>query len=178
MKFDTQFNRLGVSGAKSVPGSGMKDTYKMHVDPDGKRELKKSGEYNLYADIQSYKDSVSIDYILTRFVNGDETALSRVQGIYGDFTQMPTTMAELQQRVIDAEHLFNNLPLDIREQYNFSASEFFAQLDSDKTKAIFAPPEQAKETVANQVVTESLKDTVANQVVNKNVSQKEVTNNA
>ncbi len=163
MKFDTQYNRLGVSGVKTTPGSGMKDTYKMHVDADGKRELKKSGEYNLYADIQSYKDSVSIDYILSRFVNGDETALSRVQGIYGDFTQMPTTMAELQQRVIDAEHLFNNLPLDIREQYNFSASEFFAQLDSDKTKAIFAPPDEAKETIAEEVVTDTLtKEVVAN----------------
>ncbi len=162
MKFDTQFTRLGVAGVKSTPGSGMKDTYKMHVDADGKRELKKSGEYNLYADIQSYKDSVSIDYILTRFVNGDETALSRVQGIYGDFTQMPTTMAELQQRVIDAEHLFNNLPLEIREQYNFSASEFFAQLDSDKTKAIFAPPDEAKETIAEQTVQADLEKEVAN----------------
>ncbi len=158
--FDTQFTRLGVSGEKSKPGSGMKDTYKMHVDENGKRELKKSGEYNLYADIQSYKDSVSIDYILSRFINGDETALSRVQGIYGDFTQMPKTMAELQQRVIDAEHLFDSLPLDIRAQYNHSASEFFAQLDSDKTKAIFAPPEQAKETVVEQVVTDELKKEV------------------
>ncbi len=161
--FDTQFTRLGVSGEKSKPGSGMKDTYKMHVDENGKRELKKSGEYNLYAEIQSYKDSVSIDYILSRFVNGDETALSRVQGIYGDFTQMPKTMAELQQRVIDAEHLFDSLPLDIRAQYNHSASEFFAQLDSDKTKAIFAPPEQAEETVVNQVVAEELtKEVVEN----------------
>ncbi len=161
--FDTQFTRLGVSGEKSKPGSGMKDTYKMHVDENGKRELKKSGEYNLYAEIQSYKDSVSIDYILTRFVNGDETALSRVQGIYGDFTQMPKTMAELQQRVIDAEHLFDSLPLDIRAQYNHSASEFFAQLDSDKTKAIFSPPEQAKDIVAEQVVTDELtKEVVGN----------------
>ncbi len=158
MKFDTQFTRLGVSGEKTKTGSGMKDTYKMHVADDGKRELRKSGEYNLYAEIQSYKDSVSIDYILSRFVNGDETALSRVQGIYGDFTQIPTTMAELQQRVIDAEHLFNSLPLDIRSQYNYSASEFFAQLDSDKTKAIFSPPEEAKETVAQQVATDNLKD--------------------
>lgn len=161
MKFDTQFTRLGVPGAKTVPGSGMKDTYKMHVDADGKRELKKSGEYNLYADIQSYKDSVSIDYILSRFVNGDETALSRVQGIYGDFTEMPTTLAELQQRVIDAENLFNSLPLDIRAQYNHSASEFFAQLDSDKTKAIFAPPEEAKESIAEEVVADELNKEVA-----------------
>lgn len=161
MKFDTQFSRLGVSGTKTVPGSGMKDTYKMHVDEDGKRELKKSGEYNLYVDIQSYKDSVSIDYILTRFVNGDETALSRVQGIYGDFTQMPRTMAELQQRVIDAEHLFDSLPLDIRAQYNHSASEFFAQLDSDKTKAIFAPPDKAEETIAEQTVQSELEKEVS-----------------
>lgn len=135
--FNTQFDRLGVRGMPSAPGSGMKDTYKMFVDKDGKRELRKNGEYNLYAEIQSYKDSVSIDYILARFMNGDETALSRAQGIYGDFTEMPRTLAELQQRVIDAEDLFNALPLDVREQYNFSASEFFAQLDSDKTKSIF-----------------------------------------
>lgn len=135
--FKTQFDLLGVRGTPSVPGSGMKDTYKMYVDEDGKRELRKSGEYNLYAEIQSYKDSVSIDYILARFMNGDESALSRAQGIYGDFTEVPRTLAELQQRVIDAEDLFNSLPLNIKEQYNFSASEFFAQLDSDKTKAIF-----------------------------------------
>lgn len=137
MAFNTQYDRLGVRGTPSVPGSGMKDTFKMHVDKDGKRELRKSGEYNLYAEIQSYKDSVSIDYILARFMNGDETALSRAQGIYGDFTEMPRTLAELQQRVIDAENLFNTLPLNIKEKYNFSASEFFAQLDSDKTKQIF-----------------------------------------
>ncbi len=161
--FDTQFTRLGVSGDNSKTGSGMKDTFKMHVDENGKRELKKSGEYNLYADIQSYKDSCSIDYILTRFVNGDETALSRVQGIYGDFTQMPKTLAELQQRVIDAENLFNNLPLEIRAQYNHSASEFFAQLDSEKTKAIFAPPEEAKETIVEDVVKSDLvKEVVTN----------------
>lgn len=138
MKFKTFWARRGVRSL-SAPGSGMKDTYKMTVDEDGKRELKKSGEYNLYAEIQSYADSVSIDYILSRFVNGDESALSRVQGVYGDFTEMPKTMAELQQRVIDAENLFNNLPLDIRKEYNFSASEFFAQLDSEKTKNIFNP---------------------------------------
>lgn len=149
MTFNTQFDRLGVRGTPSVPGSGMKPTYKMHVDKDGKRELRQNGEYNLYAEIQSYKDSVSIDYILARFMNGDETALSRAQGIYGDFTEMPKTLAELQQRVIDAEDLFNSLPLDIREKYNFSASEFFAQLDSDKTKAIFDP--DIKDTVITPV---------------------------
>lgn len=150
--FATQFTRQGERQLSNV-GSGMKDTYKMHVDDDGKRELRKSGEYNLYAEIQSYKDSVSIDYILSRFVNGDESALSRVQGIYGDFTEMPKTMAELQQRIIDAEDLFYQLPLDIRAQYNHSPSEFYAQLDSEKTKNIFKVDDKAKEDIKIDVVT-------------------------
>lgn len=156
--FQTQYDRIGERGVPSAPGSGMKDTYKMHVDEDGKRELRKSGEYNLYAEIQSYKDSVSIDYILSRFVNGDETALSRAQGIYGDFTEMPKTMAELQQRVIDAEDLFNQLPLDIRKEYNFSPSEFFAQLDSEKTKNIFKASDKAKEDIKADVITPKVDD--------------------
>lgn len=152
--FDTQFMRKDKRITSEV-GSRMKPTYKMHVDENGKRELKQSGEYNLYAEIQSYKDSCSIDYILSRFVNGDESALSRVQGVYGDFTDMPRSLSELSQRVIDAENLFNNLPLDIREQYNFSPSEFFAQLDSEKTKAIFAPPEPAVEDIKSQTIIEN-----------------------
>lgn len=150
--FATQFTRQGERQLSNV-GSGMKDVYKMHVDDDGKRELRKSGVFNQYAEIQSYKDSVSIDYILSRFVNGDETALSRVQGIYGDFTEMPKTMAELQQRIIDAEDLFYQLPLDVRAQYNYSPSEFYAQLDSEKTKNIFKVDDKAKEDIKSNVVT-------------------------
>lgn len=149
--FDTAFTRIGVREL-SKTGSPKKPLYRLFVDDDGKRELRQSGEYDLYAEIQSYKDSCSIDYILSRFVNGDESALSRVQGVYGDFTEMPKTLAELSQRVIDAENLFNNLPLDIREQYNFSPSEFFAQLDSEKTRAIFAPPEPALDDLKDQTI--------------------------
>lgn len=149
--FDTAFTRIGIRGL-SKTGSPKKPLYRLFVDDDGKRELKQSGEYDLYAEIQSYKDSCSIDYILSRFAAGDTSALSRVQGIYGDFTDMPTTMAELQQRVIDATALFDSLPLDVREQYNFSPSEFFAQLDSEKTKNIFKqlmPVEDAVVDVIN-----------------------------
>lgn len=155
--FDTQYMRKDKRITSEV-GSRMKPTYKMHVDENGKRELKQSGEYNLYAEIQSHKDSCSIDYILSRFVNGDESALSRVQGVYGDFTEMPKTLSELSQRVIDAENLFNNLPLDIREQYNFSPSEFFAQLDSEKTRNIFAPPKSASEAIKDQTVIENAQE--------------------
>lgn len=148
--FDTAFTRIGVRGL-SKTGSPKKPLYRLFVDDDGKRELRKSGEYDLYAEIQSYKDSCSIEYILSRFAAGDTSALSRVQGVYGDFTEMPTTMAELQQRVIDATALFDSLPLDVREQYNFSPSEFFAQLDSEKTKNIFKQLKPVEDAVIDVV---------------------------
>lgn len=151
MKFDTWYDRKKDHRIISEPGSGMKATYKMTVDKDGRRELRKSGEYNLYAEIQSYKDSCSIDYILSRFAAGDSTALSRVQGIYGDFSQVPTTMAEVMQHVIDAEHYFNALPLDVREQFNFSPSEFFAQFGTEKVDRIINPEKYAEVDVVDKI---------------------------
>lgn len=162
--FETWYDRKKGHRITSNVGSPMKDTYKMHVDKNGKRELRKSGEYNLYAEIQSYKDSCSIDYILARFAAGDDTALSRVQGIYGDFTDVPTTMAEVCQRVIDAEHIFNNLPVDVREQYNFSPSEFFAQINSEKTRNIFGIHDEVKDDLKDVVVEKELKkDVISNE---------------
>lgn len=124
----------------SEVGSRMQPTYKMHVDENGKRELRKVGEIDLYAQIQSYKDSVDINVLLQRFARGDESALSKIQGVYGDFTQMPKTYRELAQRVIDAENIFNQLPIDIRKEFNFSPSEFFSSIGSDKFNEIFKEP--------------------------------------
>lgn len=139
MKFRTAFEPLEERVRSSI-GSRIVPQYKMSIDENGKRELKKVGEIDLYAEIQSYAQSVDINYILERFCKGDETALSKIQGTYGDFTQMPKTYAELAQRAIDAQHYFDALPLDVRGQFNFSASEFFASIGTEKYNAIFNSP--------------------------------------
>lgn len=144
---------------RSKVGSRMQPTYKMHVDELGRRELRKVGEVDLYAQIQSYKDSVDINVLLQRFARGDESALSKIQGVYGDFTQMPKTYAELAQRVIDAENIFNHLPIETRREFNFSPSEFFSSIGTDKWNSIFAEPKpdiQPLEQVT-PVVTEQVK---------------------
>lgn len=50
---------------------------------------------------------------------------------------MPKTHAELAQRVIDAENLFNNLPIEVRREFNFSVSEFFSSIGTEKFDSIF-----------------------------------------
>lgn len=131
-------------------GTEFEPEYKLKVDKDGKRTLGIVGETNVYAKIQSYKDSCDVNYILQRFAAGDQSALSKVQGIYGDFTTVPTSLAELSQRVVDAENLFYSLDLSVREQFNHSPSEFFASIGTEKFNAIFESPVSADDMLSTE----------------------------
>lgn len=121
----------------SNSGSPTEHQRKLKVDEYGRKELVIVGEIDSFGMIQSHKDSVDINLILDRFARGDASVLNKVQGVFGDFTSMPKTLAELSQRVLDAEQLFSNLPLEIREEFGHDPSQFFASIGSEKyNKAI------------------------------------------
>lgn len=103
--------------------------YQPKFDENGVMDLVESGKEDLYDFIQSYAESVDIHVILARFQNGDIDALSRVQGAYGDFTNMPTSYAELLNRVNEGQSFFNSLPVDIRAKFNHNFAEFMAGMD-------------------------------------------------
>lgn len=153
MKFPTNIGRLidkNRTRYRHHTGTGVEPEYKLMVSKDGVRDLQIVGEIDTYGKIQSYKDSVDINVILQRFANGDTSALSSKQGMYGDFTQVPRTLAELQQRVIDAEQLFYAQPLEVRAQFNHSPSQFFAAIGTDKFNAIFADKTPAMESPVDE----------------------------
>lgn len=132
------FRNKYVNKERFVTSSGSPEevTFKLKVDKNGHRFLEPDGKINLYEKIQSFRDSCDINVLLTRFANGDVTALSKAQGIYGDFTHVPTSVQELQQRVVDAERLFYQLPVDIRDKFNHSPSQFYAQIGTDSFNEI------------------------------------------
>lgn len=103
--------------------------YQPKFDENGVMDLVESGKEDLYDFIQSNAESVDIHVILARFQNGDIDALSRVQGAYGDFTNMPTSYAELLNRVNEGQSFFNSLPVDIRAKFNHNFAEFMAGMD-------------------------------------------------
>lgn len=114
-------------------------TFTLKINKEtGKKELKKTGETNLYKKIQASKEETLIYNIIKRFESGDIEVLNKTQGTYGNFTNMPKTLAEAQQSLIDAENTFNSLPLDIRRQFNMSSSEFIAGLTNGKFETIMA----------------------------------------
>lgn len=61
----------------SQAGSGEKILYSPEFDRFGVMTLKESGKEDLYAFIQSHKDSVDLHKIMDRFNAGDTAALQR-----------------------------------------------------------------------------------------------------
>lgn len=126
--FTTQFN--GRRRIRQAVGSGEVTTYTPKLSDTGDFELVETGKRDLYGEIQSHRDSCDIYVLLNRYQNGDLEALSRVQGAYGDFTQMPKTFAEVLNAMIAGEQMFNSLPLDVREKFDFSLEKFMLGMDN------------------------------------------------
>lgn len=119
------------------PGSKTYFTYRLTYDDNGKEILIPDKEISMYDEIQSHADSVDIHVLIDRYERGDLEALTSREGQYADIIDMPKTLAELYQRTKDTEYYFNGLPLETREKYNFSASEFlasYAKEDNDEQK--------------------------------------------
>lgn len=127
MKFATQFDphdRVHVH-----PGDRTKVMYSPIFDKNGVMHLKESGIHDLYSEIQSHADSVDIHVLLQRYQQGDIGALARVQGAYGDFTQMPSTFAEALNTMIAAEQYFMGLPVETRAMFGHDFHQFIASMD-------------------------------------------------
>lgn len=114
----------------SRTGKPTKPERKFVVGIDGKYKLKIVGEKNVQDEINAWLESTDINVIIARFQAGDVEALSARQEIFGDFTEMPKTLAEMMQRKIDADMLFDSLPSNVKARFNFDRSEFFAKSGS------------------------------------------------
>ncbi len=122
----------------SDSGSGVIPEYQLSIDDKGFRSLKVVGQKDLYAEIQSHKDSCDVHNILKRFANGDVSVLDQKLGYFADATMFPKSYAEMYQRVVDGESFFNGLPVEIRKEFNFNPVEFFSQLGTDSFNTIMS----------------------------------------
>lgn len=129
MFFSTQFDSC--SRVIQHPGDPVKTMYGPKYRPDGTWYLVEIGKHDLYREIQSHADSVDIHEILRRFATGrDPAAFSRLQAVYGDFTQMPKTFAEALNTLIAAQQYFMDLPKETRAEFGHDFNQFIASFDS------------------------------------------------
>lgn len=139
--FRTQFDPSPVIYAE--PGDPVKILYGPIFDEHGVMDLVETGKENLYDYIQSHADSVDIHVLLKQYAeSGDPGIFARVQGAYGDFTQMPTTFAGALNTLIAAEQYFDGLPVEVRAQFGHSFQQFIAAMDkSDFATRMGVDPE-------------------------------------
>ncbi|ALS03491.1 VP3 [Gokushovirus WZ-2015a] len=113
--------------------------------------LEHAGELDSYAEIQSHKDSVDIHVLLSRYQNGDVHALQRVQGVFGDFTQLPKTYADALNLVNDGKQLFDGLPVDVRAKFGHDFARFVASIGTPEFMAVFGENHVSSESGSVEV---------------------------
>lgn len=99
------------------------------VKKDGTTVVEVVGQEDFRAYINSFKDQCDVQLLVERAMNGEPEVLNQRQGMYGDFTQMPKTFAEVCQKVIDAHNLFDSLSPDKRAIFDNDISKFIAAAD-------------------------------------------------
>lgn len=100
-------------------GSGMRTEWQLIIGDDGKYKLVKVGETDVYAKIQSHRQSVEIYSLLELYdKTGDEAVLSRRSSSYADVTTLPQTRLDADNLIVGANRLFNSLPADKKKQFD------------------------------------------------------------
>lgn len=160
-KFNTQYDAR--DRIMSHPGNPIKQLYTGSYNERGQVELMEDGTEDLYAFIQSFAESTDIHAILKRYQNGEVDVLEKVQGFYGDITEMPHTYAEALQRIADSEKVFMSLPVEVRAKFGHSFSEFLAaSQEADFLDRLGVKPveQSASEPVAPDTVVNPVKEVV------------------
>lgn len=151
MKFKTQFDVH--ERVHSNLGSPVRILYSPKFDEKGVMELVESGKENLYEFIQSHAESCDIHVILERFARGDVSAIEKVQGVYGDFSNMPKSYADMLNLVRDAESAFMGLTVEERAKYGHSferwLAEFSPSVPADSFRSVEPSIEETVEKVAD-----------------------------
>lgn len=131
LKFRNQFtndSNLFVSN----PGSKIVADYGLITAEDGSTAVGVVGEKNLDAIIQSNKDTGNVALLVAKYNAGDDEALNRVRGVYGDFRNMPSTYAEMVSRLNECRAVFEALPVDIKEQFDNNPDVFWSEYGTER----------------------------------------------
>lgn len=134
IKFETHYDRLmSRKRFNTECGTCDKADYEPVYDRAGVWHLEeKKTRIQTYMEIQSHADECDINLIMARYRNGETDVLSQVQGVYGDFTNVPTNYADILNDTLKMEQLFMSLAPEVREKFNNSVEQFGTALGTDE----------------------------------------------
>lgn len=118
---------------KTIPvptGTEFETEYNIELDRNGHKVLIEAGKTNVYDIIQESYESTKIANIVQRATYGDPYVLQARNGQYIDISEMPTSLAEMQNLITKAKNEFDKLPIEIKEKFDNSAEIYIASYGS------------------------------------------------
>lgn len=156
MEFYTKENNI----KESTPnGNIFEPIYQEALDKKGHLYLKEVGKTNVYENIQASKDNAILEIMLEKYQKtGDASIFETRQTFYDDFTNLPSSPIDLQNRIMQAERAFYTLDKEVRDEFHndvgeFKASIYTGEIDSRMSKFL-KKDEPASEQPAQPTNTE------------------------
>lgn len=102
------------------------DTYEKQYDKDGVQSFSKTGEKNIFEEIQLYADDTDINQIITRCIKetGSIDILSADKSQYVDISESPSTLLDVLNIKNRVEAEFRRLPSEVQALFDNNAVKY------------------------------------------------------
>ena len=116
----------------SSHGDETEPIYSPKIVADGRIELEVTGKRDIQQEIDSWREHTDMSYILRQMAAGQYEP--KYIGSYGDFTNMPETMAEAMQLMLDAENAFHELPIETQNKFDNNYRKWLMMANQETQK--------------------------------------------
>lgn len=153
MEFRSVSNWRETTTAKPTEaGESVRRTYLWERDEKGEKVLRLDQTIDQQAEIDSYLEETKIENIIRR-ASIDPDIAARIKPDIGggiqDFTEVPQTLAELQNIMIRAEQIWEEVPKEIKIKFDNDVDKFvasFGTVEWAKSLGIYKEKEDEPKT--------------------------------
>lgn len=128
--FFTRANHNEKERKETEAGKKVRLTFRWTYDDKGNKSLVQDEEIDRDAEIQSYLEETKIENIINRAAFDPSIAQKLCSQLNDaepqDFTNMPSTLAEAQNLMIQAEQTWDKLPREIKQKFDNDVDKFIA----------------------------------------------------
>lgn len=129
--FFTRANHNEKERKETEAGRKTRLTFRWTYDNKGNKSLVQDEEIDRDAEIQSYLEETKIENIINRAAF-DPSIVQKLSAQLSDaepqdFTNMPSTLAEAQNLMIQTENTWNKLPREIKQKFDNDVDKFIAR---------------------------------------------------